>query len=354
MAIQMDEVNLNLGQVVFISQWRAGELLRRVIRRVGSEDILLLRRNKKREQEALSLCQRLVERHRLNMKLVRVAYLHGGNKAIFYFTADGRVDFRALVRDLAKQLHVRIEMRQIGVRDESKMLGGIGICGQQLCCARFLNKFAPVSIKMAKNQSLALNPQKLSGLCGRLMCCLVYEDDIYQNYRKNLPKVGISIDTPQGLGKVIDLDILRKKVLVQIEDRSVRYTLDELQGKKKPEEAALELLEEEEKAKEDKGNSDQKESEAKKRDREQNVGEYRTGPKRAVSGTMTKEAGRDKESEKREPSREQDKGSKTKEAGNLLDRKRRKRRSRRRSRRRKKRARTSDNRSSGSDGYAHH
>lgn len=225
--------DLNLGRVVFMSSRRRGKPLARVIRRVGSGDLMLIRRNKKREEEALQLCSKLIEQNGLPMKLIRVAYLHGGNKAIFYFSADGRVDFRSLVRDLAKQLHVRIEMRQIGVRDESKMLGGIGICGQQLCCSRFLRKFSPVSIKMAKNQNLALNPQKLSGLCGRLMCCLVYEDKTYREQRKLLPRVGKEIETPLGTGKVIDLDIPGCRVRVQIEDRQEVLSLAELSGEKK-------------------------------------------------------------------------------------------------------------------------
>ncbi|HUU04067.1 MAG TPA: regulatory iron-sulfur-containing complex subunit RicT [Myxococcota bacterium] len=222
--------DLNLGRVVFIADRPRRRLLQRVIRRVGSGDLMLIRRNKKREEEALQICSKMIEQLGLPMKLIQVAYLHGGNKAILYFSADGRVDFRNLVRDLAKQLHVRIEMRQIGVRDESKMLGGIGICGQQLCCSRFLRKFSPVSIKMAKNQNLALNPQKLSGLCGRLMCCLLYEDKVYREQRKLLPRVGKDIETPVGSGRVIDLDIPGCRVRVQLEDRQVVFSLAELKG----------------------------------------------------------------------------------------------------------------------------
>ncbi len=222
--------DLNLGRVVFMVERPRRGSLQRVIRRVGSGDLMLIRRNKKREEEALQTCSKMIEQHGLPMKLIQVAYLHGGNKAIFYFSADGRVDFRNLVRDLAKQLHVRIEMRQIGVRDESKMLGGIGICGQQLCCSRFLRKFSPVSIKMAKNQNLALNPQKLSGLCGRLMCCLLYEDKVYREQRKLLPRVGRDIETPVGSGRVIDLDIPGCRVRVQLEDRQIVFSLAELNG----------------------------------------------------------------------------------------------------------------------------
>lgn len=222
-----NERDLNLGRVVFIADNKDDKTLHRVIRRVGPEDLLLVRRNKKREEEAFEFCQKRIAERRLPMKLIRVAYLHGGNKAIFFFSADGRVDFRALVRDLAQQLHVRIEMRQIGVRDESKMLGGIGICGQQLCCTRFLRKFVPVSIKMAKNQNLALNPQKLSGLCGRLMCCLVYEDKIYRDLRKLLPKMGSTVETPEGEGRVVEHDILGGKTTIQLDNRRTVLLTDE-------------------------------------------------------------------------------------------------------------------------------
>lgn len=238
-----NEKDLNLGRVVFLTAGVEGKTYRPVLRRVGPEDFLLIRRNKKREEEAFDICQKRIVERGLPMKLIRVAYLHGGNKAIFYFSAEGRVDFRALVRDLAQQLHVRIEMRQIGVRDESKMLGGIGICGQPLCCSRFLRKFVPVSIKMAKNQNLALNPQKLSGLCGRLMCCLVYEDATYLKMKKDLPKVGATIQTPKGEGKVIDVSVLEKKLRIQLESGVLSCTMEELkEGKlrdKRREEEAL-------------------------------------------------------------------------------------------------------------------
>ncbi len=220
--------DLNLGRVVFIGENKDRKTLRKIERRIGSEDMLLIRRNKRREEEAFVFCCKKIVERDLSMKLVRVAYLHGGNKAIFYFTADGRVDFRALVRDLAQQLHVRIEMRQIGVRDEAKMLGSIGVCGQHICCSRFLRKFVPVSIKMAKNQNLALNPQKLSGICGRLMCCLVYEDACYREMKKGLPKPGDVIDTPEGRGKVIELEVLARKIRVQVEQKVVTIEVDKL------------------------------------------------------------------------------------------------------------------------------
>ena len=220
--------DLNLGRVVFLTKGKEGKTYRPVLRRVGPEDFLLIRRNKKREEEASDLCRKRIGERGLPMKLIRVAYLHGGNKAIFYFSADGRVDFRALVRDLAQQLHVRIEMRQIGVRDESKMLGGMGICGQSLCCSRFMRKFVPVSIKMAKNQNLALNPQKLSGLCGRLMCCLVYEDESYLKMKKDLPRVGATIQTPQGEGRVVDVNILERRLRIHLESGTISCTMEEL------------------------------------------------------------------------------------------------------------------------------
>ncbi len=221
--------DLNLGRVVYRTQNTQRRSLRRVVRMLGSQDLLLLR-NRKREEEARQMCvQRIAERG-LPMKLVRVAYLHGGNKAVFFFTADGRVDFRALVRDLAQQLHVRIEMRQIGVRDEARLLTGCGICGQPLCCARYLRRFVPVSIKMAKNQGLALNPQKVSGVCGRLMCCLVYEDAVYKELRQGFPKVGKTIETPRGPGRVLEADVLGGKVRVGLEDGAETFSIEEIRS----------------------------------------------------------------------------------------------------------------------------
>lgn len=220
--------DLNLGQVVYVTTNKRKLALKRVLRRVGTHDLLLIRRNKRREQEAFDFCCKRIEERKLPMKLVSTSFLHGGNKAVFFFTADGRVDFRALVRDLAQQMHVRIEMRQIGVRDEAKLLGGIGICGQPLCCSRYLQKFVPVSIKMAKNQGLALNPQKVSGLCGRLMCCLVYEDDTYKEMRQGFPKIGKTIDTPKGPGKVIETDVMARKLRVLTETGVFVFTTEQL------------------------------------------------------------------------------------------------------------------------------
>ena len=170
-----------------------------------------------REREAMRLCRAKIAEHGLDMSLVRAEVSADGGKIVFYFTAENRVDFRALVKDLAAALHARIELRQIGVRDETKMLGGIGICGQVYCCGRFLDKFQPVSIKMAKTQNLSLNPTKISGACGRLMCCLKYEQGAYEDAVKRCPKKESFVETPDGAGTVADVNLLREKVKVRIE-----------------------------------------------------------------------------------------------------------------------------------------
>ena len=189
---------------------------RRVLRRINDNDRRQQRRNLERAAEALPFARERISERRLPMKLTRVEYVHGGSKAVFYFSAEGRVDFRELVKDLAQQLRIRIEMRQIGVRDEAKMVGGIGLCGLRLCCQRYLTKFEPVSIRMAKDQNLVLNPQKVSGQCGRLKCCLAYEQQIYREQRKGMPKLGKMVVTPEGEGKVVELDILKRRVRVVI------------------------------------------------------------------------------------------------------------------------------------------
>ncbi len=171
-----------------------------------------------REKEAMRLCRDKIAEHGLDMALVRAEVSPDGGKILFYFTAENRVDFRALVKDLANVLHARIELRQIGVRDETKMLGGIGICGQPYCCCRFLEKFQPVSIKMAKTQNLSLNPTKISGACGRLMCCLKYEQGAYEDAVKRCPKKESFVETPDGAGTVTEVNFLREKVKVRIED----------------------------------------------------------------------------------------------------------------------------------------
>ncbi|MCG3084117.1 stage 0 sporulation family protein [Anoxybacillus sp. LAT_35] len=204
--------------------------LKKVIRLADQKDKLVVEENKKAAEEAYDICLKKVEEHGLEMKLVDVEYTFDRNKIIFYFTADGRVDFRELVKDLAAIFRTRIELRQIGVRDEAKMLGGIGPCGRMLCCSTFLGDFDPVSIKMAKDQNLSLNPTKISGLCGRLMCCLKYENDEYETAKEQLPDLGEMIETPLGLGKVVGLNILERVLQVELveKDRVVEYTIDEL------------------------------------------------------------------------------------------------------------------------------
>ncbi|CUA81032.1 MULTISPECIES: PSP1 domain-containing protein [Anoxybacillus] len=204
--------------------------LKKVIRLADQKDKLVVEENKKAAEEAYDICLKKVEEHGLEMKLVDVEYTFDRNKIIFYFTADGRVDFRELVKDLAAIFRTRIELRQIGVRDEAKMLGGIGPCGRMLCCSTFLGDFDPVSIKMAKDQNLSLNPTKISGLCGRLMCCLKYENDEYETAKEQLPDLGEMIETPLGLGKVVGLNILERVLQVELveKERVVEYTIDEL------------------------------------------------------------------------------------------------------------------------------
>mgnify|MGYP001124705521 CR=1 FL=1 len=194
--------------------------LRPVVRLATERDEKQVRENRGREKEALRICQQLVERHGLDMKLVQVEYSFDGSKIVFFFTSDGRVDFRALVKDLAGILRARIELRQIGVRDEARMLGGFGICGKPFCCAQFLNEFQPVSIKMAKTQNLSLNPTKISGTCGRLMCCLKYEEEAYQDAVKRCPRQDSFVECPDGVGTVASVNLLKEQVKVRLEDSS--------------------------------------------------------------------------------------------------------------------------------------
>ncbi|MDA1898447.1 stage 0 sporulation family protein [Bacillus cereus] len=207
--------------------------LKKVIRIANENDRTIVEENKHAAKEAYQVCQQKVVEHNLDMKLVDVEYTFDRNKIIFYFTADGRIDFRELVKDLATIFRTRIELRQIGVRDEAKMLGGIGPCGRMLCCSTFLGDFEPVSIKMAKDQNLSLNPAKISGLCGRLMCCLKYENDEYEAAKEQLPDLDQRIQTPHGTGRVIGLNILERLIQVELVDkeRIVEYTLDELVNK---------------------------------------------------------------------------------------------------------------------------
>ncbi|OIK16746.1 stage 0 sporulation protein [Bacillus sp. MUM 116] len=204
--------------------------LKKVVRTADQKDRMIVEENKQAAQEAYETCNEKVNEHQLDMKLVDVEYTFDRNKIIFYFTADGRVDFRELVKDLAAIFRTRIELRQIGVRDEAKMLGGIGPCGRMLCCSTFLGDFDPVSIKMAKDQNLSLNPTKISGLCGRLMCCLKYENDEYESAKEQLPDIGEMIVTPHGEGKVVGLNILERVLQVELKghERVLEYTLDEI------------------------------------------------------------------------------------------------------------------------------
>ena len=206
----------------------SGEL-KSILRPASEEDRAMASANATRERDALVFCQQRVGERRMEMKLVRAEYLFDGSKIIFYFTADGRIDFRELVKDLAHYFHTRIEMRQIGVRDEAKLTGGIGICGRELCCCTFLTDFAPVSVKMAKEQGLALNPTKISGQCGRLLCCLAYEFETYCALRKGLPKSGRKVTVDGHDGEVTEVNVLRQKVTVRLGDGSrVQLTAEEI------------------------------------------------------------------------------------------------------------------------------
>ncbi|NLB37769.1 MAG: stage 0 sporulation family protein [Clostridiales bacterium] len=192
------------------------EPLYSVLRIATQEDAAQNHMNRSREAEARAICQKRIQAHKLDMKLVSVEYTFDGSKLIAYFTANGRVDFRALVKDLASVFHTRIELRQIGVRDEARLLGGLGPCGRPICCAQFLGDFHPVSVKMAKEQNLSLNPAKISGGCGRLMCCLKYEQEQYEKTRKRMPRVGKDVITVDGRGMVADINVLKETVKVRI------------------------------------------------------------------------------------------------------------------------------------------
>ena len=192
--------------------------LKNVQRIATEEDHKRVAKNKEKEKEALKICQEKIRKHNLEMKLVDAEYTFDNNKLLFYFTADGRIDFRELVKDLASVFRTRIELRQIGVRDETKIMGGIGVCGRPLCCSSYLTDFVPVSIKMAKEQNLSLNPTKISGVCGRLMCCLKNEQETYEYLNSQLPNVGDTVTTPEGIrGQVKSVNVLRQLVKVLIE-----------------------------------------------------------------------------------------------------------------------------------------
>ena len=191
--------------------------LKKMIRKANEADLKKVEQNEKLEKNAFEICLKKIADHKLEMKLVDVEYTFDNNKILFYFTADGRVDFRELVKDLASVFRTRIELRQIGVRDEAKMLGGLGICGKPFCCSTFLGEFQPVSIKMAKEQGLSLNPVKISGTCGRLMCCLKYEQAAYTDLLKTTPKVGAIVTTPEGKGVVVDQNLLTGMLKVRMD-----------------------------------------------------------------------------------------------------------------------------------------
>ncbi len=234
---------IEFGQaVVGIKEIREDEIvppLKKVLRVATDEDVAINQENIRKEKEAFETCLKKIEGHSLNMKLIDVEYTFDNNKVIFYFTADGRVDFRELVKDLAAIFKTRIELRQIGVRDESKMIGGLGPCGRTLCCSTFLGEFAPVSIKMAKEQSLSLNPTKISGICGRLMCCLKYEHEMYEKILERLPSVGSVVMTPNGKGIVVETNTLLEavKVKVRLPDDTedvIPFVIDEIKEVERP------------------------------------------------------------------------------------------------------------------------
>ena len=212
--------------------------LKEVIRIATTADAKQMEANRRKEKEAFDICVKKIEKHKLEMKLIQVEYSFDGNKILFYFTANGRVDFRELVKDLASVFRTRIELRQVGVRDEAKLMGGLCVCGRPLCCSTFLSDFQPVSIKMAKEQNLSLNPTKISGTCGRLMCCLKYEQDAYEAMNKITPPVGALVKTPRGNGIVMSSSLLQGLVKIRLngddENTLVTYAVDEVKLLKKP------------------------------------------------------------------------------------------------------------------------
>jgi len=226
------------------------EELKKVVRRATDRDRQQKNRNEIRRDRAFRRCQELIVRHELPMKLIDIDYVFDGSSITFYFTAEGRVDFRALVRDLASTLKTRIELRQIGVRDEAKMIGGLGPCGRTLCCALFLDEFYPISIRMAKEQRLPLNPAKISGVCGRLMCCLRYEQDAYRRFLLWVPGIGEKVDTERGEARVIAHDILEEKVTLELEDGE-KFTVPADYFGPEPEEVEIETEEAEDEIVED-------------------------------------------------------------------------------------------------------
>ena len=227
-----------IGGIREVTDDRVVQPLKAVIRVATQEDDLRAEKSRAKEKDAMRICNEKIRKHKLDMKLIDAEYTFDNNKVLFYFTADGRIDFRELVKDLASVFKTRIELRQVGVRDETKILGGIGICGRVLCCNSFLSEFAPVSIKMAKEQNLSLNPTKISGVCGRLMCCLKNEEDTYEYLNSKLPNIGESVTTIDGVrGEVQSVNVLRQKVKVLIDagdEKELReYDVRELKFKPK-------------------------------------------------------------------------------------------------------------------------
>ena len=201
----------------------------RILRTFNQNDLQAQTRKKQTEQRAKELCQQIINKLKIKMNLSRVNHISQEKKIVFFFTAEGRVDFRQLIKELVSNLKQRIEMKQMGVRDEARSIKGYGVCGETLCCSTFLEEFTPVTIRMAKDQGLALNPSKISGACGRLMCCLQYEHQTYKELSQSMPKLGRNIQTPGGLGKVIQSNILKQTVLVRLEDESIlTYSIEEL------------------------------------------------------------------------------------------------------------------------------
>ena len=201
----------------------------RILRTFNQNDLQAQTRKKQTEQRAKELCQQIIKKLKVKMNLSRVNHISQEKKMVFFFTAEGRVDFRQLIKELVSNLKQRIEMKQMGIRDEARAIKGYGVCGETLCCSTFLEEFTPVTIRMAKDQGLALNPSKISGACGRLMCCLQYEHQTYKELSQSMPKLGRNIQTPRGLGKVIQSNILKQTVLVRLEDESIlTYSIEEL------------------------------------------------------------------------------------------------------------------------------
>ncbi|MBL7092284.1 MAG: stage 0 sporulation family protein [Candidatus Omnitrophica bacterium] len=223
------EIGREYGQVIseaeLVPETEIEAPLRRVIRIATREDLRQIQENKKKTKEAMGICAEKIAEHKLDMKLVDAEHSFDRSKFIFYFTAEGRVDFRELVKDLARQFRVRIELRQIGVRDEAKIFGGYGLCGRVLCCKSFLKDFEPVTVRMAKDQNLPLNPSKISGVCGRLMCCLGYEYQVYKSLLRGLPKQGETVNTKEGKGRVVSVNPLKRAVRVEVGEEGKQIEL---------------------------------------------------------------------------------------------------------------------------------